>query len=211
MTPPECSPERDTVVEALLAHVPFDGWTETALKRALADAGHDSRDAPLLFSSGAVEMIEAWCDLADRRMEEKALAEEGFADLRLAARVRRLIVIRLEQQRWHREAIRRALAVLALPPHAAVATRIMVRTADSIWHAAGDCATDFSWYTKRASLAAIYGATLLFWLRDISDDTEPTLAFLDRRLGGIAELGRTRQWIKKALAHLPLPGLFYSG
>ena len=135
-------------------------------------------------------MVEAWCDLADREMEEAAGDLQGLG---LAGRVRALVALRLRQLRPHREALRRALALLARAGQARAAARIAACTVDTIWHAAGDRATDFSWYTKRASLAAIYGATLLYWLADESEDEAATLAFLDRRLAGLAAIGRLRR------------------
>ena len=59
--------------------------------------------------------------------------------------------------------------------------------------AAGDRSADFSWYTKRAILTAIYSTTVLFWLRDGSEGDAATLAFLDRRLAGVGRIGRIRQ------------------
>jgi hypothetical protein len=60
-------------------------------------------------------------------------------------------------------------------------------------------AADFSWYTKRATLAGVYAATLLFWLRDDSEDDAATLAFLDRRLEGVARFGRPRRRAEEIL------------
>jgi ubiquinone biosynthesis protein COQ9 len=110
----------------------------------------------------------------------------------LTARVRAVIALRLAQNRPHREAVRRAMAVLALPMHARQAAGCTARTVDAIWRAAGDRSADFSWYTKRAILAAVYAATLLYWLRDTSEDDAATLAFLDRRLAGIGRFGKLR-------------------
>jgi ubiquinone biosynthesis protein COQ9 len=84
------------------------------------------------------------------------------------------------------------MAVLALPGNARTAAAIMARTVDAIWHAAGDRSADFSWYTKRALLTAVYGATVLFWLHDTSDDDSATRAFIDRRLRGVGRLLRAR-------------------
>jgi ubiquinone biosynthesis protein COQ9 len=192
MNPPERSPERDTALDAMLPHVPDRGWTFAALRAGLAESGGDARDAELLFPAGPPDMIEAFCDLADRRMEQDA-AEAGIAALRVSQRVRAIVALRLRQAAPHREAIRRALALLSLPRHAGVAARTVARTTDSIWHAAGDRSADLSWYSKRAILAAVYGATLLFWLRDTSEGDAETLAFLDRRLAGVARLGRLRR------------------
>ena len=183
---PERSPERDAAIDALLPHVETQGWTVQALRTALAESGGDPQDAELLFPRGAADMIDAFCDLADRRME--AAAEVG--GLRVSQRVRAILALRLEQNYPYREAIRRALAILALPRHAGLSARITARTVDAVWHTAGDRSADFSWYSKRAILAAVYGATLLFWLRDGSEESADTMAFLDRRLADVARIGR---------------------
>lgn len=192
MTPPERTPYRDAAIEATLTHVPFDGWTRRALRRGLADIGQAADDAELLFPGGAADMIEAFCDWADRRMEAAASGLD-LTSLRTHERVRAVIALRLEQTRLFREAIRRALALLALPGNARLAARCTARTVDAIWHAAGDRSADFSWYTKRAILTGVYAATVLYWLRDSSEDDTATLGFLDRRLAGVGRIGALRR------------------
>lgn len=191
---PERSAERDAALDALLPNVPFDGWTIRALRMGLAQSGGSPDDASLLFPGGATDMIEAFCDRTDRRMTAAA-STTLVPDMRLSARVRAVIALRLAQNRPHREAVRRAVAVLALPRHARLAAACTARTVDAIWHAAGDEVTGFSWYTKRAILSAIYTATLLFWLRDAGEDDTATLAFLDRRL---ADHARLHRWLQRA-------------
>jgi ubiquinone biosynthesis protein COQ9 len=208
IAPPERMPERDAAIEAMLPHIPFDGWTKRALKAGIRDAGMPADEADLLFPLGAVDMIETFSDLADRRMEE------GAADLleaRLPARVRAVIALRLQQNRPHKEAIRRALAVLALPRNAKAAAATTARTVDAILHTAGDRSADFSWYTKRAILAGIYGTTLLYWLRDPSEDDAATLEFLDRRLTGLGRVRRIRGRFDSFLDRLPRPGKLRMG
>lgn len=187
MNYPERSSERDAALVAFLA-APFDGWTIAALCRAAGP------DADLLFPGGAVDMVEAYCDLADRRMVSPS------ATLRLPDRVRAVLTARLAHAEPHKEAIRRAMAVLAL--HPATASRCTARSVDAIWHAAGDRSADFSWYTKRAILAGVYGSTLLFWLRDSSFDSTDTLDFLDRRLAELGSIGRLRSRTKGLLQRM---------
>ncbi|TPG51540.1 COQ9 family protein [Roseomonas nepalensis] len=184
----ERSPERDAAVLAALPHVPRLGWTEAALEAGLRDLGEAPAAHRWLFPGGPVGAAEAWADLADRRMEEAAAAE-GLESLRIPARIRRVIAIRLEGSAPHREALRRALALMALPWNAGIAARTLARTADAIWAAAGDRSADFSWYTRRATVAAVYAATLTYWLRE-PVSVEEALAFLDRRLAGLARLRR---------------------
>jgi ubiquinone biosynthesis protein COQ9 len=188
--PPERGVERDRALDAMLSHVPFDGWTRQSLRLGLADAGMPEDEADLLFPGGAIDMVEAFCDLADRRMEQEAAS---IAETRVSARVRAVIALRLRQNHPHKEAIRRAIAVLAFPGNVRAATGCAARTVDAIWRTAGDRSADFSWYTKRAILGSVYSATLLFWLRDFSEDDAETLAFLDRRLAGVGRIGSLRR------------------
>jgi len=188
----ERSPERDAALRAMLPHVAELGWTHAALRAGLAELGESPAAAEWLFPRGPVEMVEAWCDLADREMDEAASAEELTAR-RVPARIRRVVLIRLEQAALHKEAVRRALALLALPWNAPVALRTLARTASAMWHAAGDTSADFSWYTRRMTLAGVYSATLAFWLRDSGPDLSATEAFLDRRLADLAKLQKPRR------------------
>ncbi len=206
MHPPERSPERDAAIDALLPNVAFDGWTARALRVGLAAAGKDPEDAALLFPGGAADMIEAYCDLADRRMETAA-AGIDMTEMRLPARVRAVIALRLRQNQPHKEAVRRAMGVLALPGNARTGLACTARTVDAIWHAASDRAADFSWYTKRATLAGVYISTKLFWLRDTSEADADTLAFLDRQLAGVGRIGRVRRLVEEGVGRLRPPAL----
>ena len=210
MQTPERSPERDAAIDALLPNVPFDGWTFTALRMGLHAAGLAREDAELLFPGGASDMIEAFCDLTDRRMAEGAAALD-MTNLRTPARVRAVMALRLRQNGAHKEAVRRAVSVLFLPRHVGVAAACTGRTVDAIWHAAGDRSADFSWYTKRAILASVYSATLLYWLHDSSEDDAATLAFLDRRLAGVGRVGKIRPRVKNMLHRITPAPLRHTG
>jgi len=202
--PPERLPDRDRAIDAMLAHVPFDGWTKRALRAGVMDAHMPADEADLLFPLGAVDMIETFSDLGDRRMEAAA---QDLPETRVSAKLRAVIALRLEQNRPHKEATRRALAVLALPRNVRAAASCTARTVDAMWHAAGDRSADFSWYTKRGILTAVYGATVLFWLRDVSEEDADTLAFLDRRLAGVGRIGELRRRARRVATRLPLPGV----
>lgn len=185
----ERSPDRDAALRAALPHVPALGWTRAALSAGLRDLGLDPLEQEWLFPRGPVEAVEAWCDLADRDLEAAA-RDENLVELRIPDRIRRVVTLRLEQNEPHKEAIRRALALQSLPWNLPSALRTVARTADSMWAAAGDTSADLSWYTRRATLAPIYGATLAFWLGDDEPGFPATRAFLDRRLADLARLQR---------------------
>ncbi len=190
---PERSPERDAAILALLPLANTQGWSFGALTEAAGP------DADLLFPGGPADMVEAYCDLADRWMEADAADRVG-PEMRLPARVKAVIAARFERNAPYKDAVRRALGVLLVPGHGLLAARCTARTVDTIWHAAGDASADFSWYTKRAILGAVYSATLLFWLRDDSPGGTATLAFLDRRLAGVGRIGKLRRRIEQRFA-----------
>ena len=172
---------RDAALDAILPLVPLYGWQGSAIAEGLRDAGMAPEDAEWMFTRGAISAIEAWIDLADRRMEAAGLAAD-MAGMRTHERVRFLIKARLEAAEPHRDALRAALSLLAMPWNAPIAARSLARSVSAIWYAAGDKSADFSWYTRRATLAAIYSATLAFWLSGRGDGLEAALDFLDRRL-----------------------------
>lgn len=187
----ERSAERDEALRAMLPHVPRLGWGLPALRAGLAATGGNPDAAAWLFPRGPAGMVEAWADLADRAMAEAAAAD-NLESLRVPQRIRALVLLRLRQQAPHREAVRRALALMALPWNAPTATRATARTVDAMWLAAGDSSADLSFYTRRATLAGVYAATLAYWLQDPDPEMAATEAFLDRRLAGVARLQRRR-------------------
>lgn len=187
IAPPERSAERDSALRATLPHVPALGWTPAALRAGLVDLGEPAAAAEWLFPRGTTGMVEAFADLADREAVRAAGALEA---LRTGPRIRALLAARLRWLEPWREAERRAVALLALPWNAAVAARVAGRTADAFWLAAGDTSTDMSRYTRRMTLAGIHVATIAFWLRQPAPEMEEVLAFLDRRLAGLARMQR---------------------
>lgn len=195
----ERSEARDRAVRAMLPVAAEEGWTWSAIRAGLAATGEDPALAESHFPGGPAGAVATWADLADREMEAAAAAA-GTTGLRTPGRVRRAVELRLAAAAPHKRALRRAVGLLALPWNAGLALRTTARTANAIWDAAGDRSADFSWYTRRASLGAIYAATLAYWLRDDDPDTVDAMAFFDRRLADLARLQRRRGGRRTAAA-----------
>jgi ubiquinone biosynthesis protein COQ9 len=204
MRSPLAEGQRAALIEAVLPHVPFDGWSRPALRAAARHIGMPADEALALFLNGAPELVANFSRWADLRMLDQ-LETMDLEPLRIPERIALTITTRLEILAPWREAERRALSVLALPNHTLLGLRLLYETVDGIWYAVGDRVTDFSFYTKRATLAAVYAVTLSYWLGDSSPDFRDTRAFLDRRLAGIASLGKARQRFGAALERLPNP------
>ena len=196
--------DADRIVEAMLPHVPFDGWTLKALTAGLEDAGFDPAGAALAFPGGMVEVTEHFSALADKRMMAE-LEKRKVGELAVRERITLAVRVRLEQNAQYREALRHLLSYLALPTNAPLALKCLYRTVDAMWHAAGDTATDFNFYTKRATLAGVFGTTVLYWLNDTSEGFEKTFAFLDRRIEDVMRIGKAGGRLGAILANIPTP------
>ena len=173
------------------AHAVFDGWSEKALAAAAAELGIALDRARLAFQTGATQMIDAWFDAIDRAMLA-AFPAERIAAMKVRERIRELVLFRLTAALPHREALRRAVAILAMPQNAPTAAGLAWRSADRIWRLAGDEATDFNHYSKRAILIGVYASTLLLFLDDESEDLATTKAFLDRRIEGVMRFEKAK-------------------
>jgi ubiquinone biosynthesis protein COQ9 len=169
----------------------FDGWTDAALAQAAALAGVDAAVARLAFSGGPMDMICAWIESTDAKMRAH-FADGHLASLKIRDRIRTLLLFRLDAVAGMEEALRRALAIQAMPQNLPRTLKIGWHSADLMWRLAGDTATDYNHYTKRALLTGIYTATLAVFVEDQSEDKAETRAFLDRRIENVMQFEKAK-------------------
>lgn len=195
---------KSRLLAAALAHVPFDGWSDVTLRAAVADSGTAAGLAAGLFPRGGIDMAVAYHKWGDQILRDE-LAQADLTALRFREKVTHAVRLRLELV--DKEAVRRGVALFALPQHALEGAGLIWGTADTIWDALGDTSRDINWYTKRTTLSAVYSATVLYWLGD-SSDTD-TWAFLDRRIENVMQFekikaGFVQNRIGRALVAGPL-------
>jgi ubiquinone biosynthesis protein COQ9 len=191
------------VLAAALPHVPFDGWTAATLRAAAADAGVPLALAQAVYPRGGVDLAMAYHRQGDAAMVAR-LGAEDLSALRFRDRIARAVRIRIELS--DRELVRRGTTLFALPMHAGDGARALWGTADAVWTTLGDTTRDFSWMTKRVTLAGVQGATVLFWLGDDSPGGQATWDFLDRRIDNVMQIEKA----KAGLRDNPL-GKFFAG
>ena len=193
---------RAAVLAAALKHARFDGFTDKVLEHAAKEADIDVKQLGRLFPNGALSLVEIYSENMDREMEE-ALAAAKLSAMKIRDRIKTAVTARIDAMRPHKEAARRAAAFLTLPPHAPLALKLLYRTVDSMWRAAGDTSTDFNFYTKRAILAGVYSSTLMRWFTDDSEDEHQTMEFLDRRIEDVMRFEKFKAQVRESTKGLP--------
>lgn len=187
-----------TLLDAILPHVAFDGWSEDAFRAAIQDADVTPADARAACPRGAVDLAVLFHTQGDAAMIA-ALKSSDLSDMRFRDKVAHAVQLRLDAVE-DKEAVRRGSVLFALPHMAPEGSKLIWGTADAIWTALGDTSDDVNWYTKRATLSAVYGSVVLYWLGDDSLDGQATTAFIDRRIENVMQF----ESFKAAMTKNPL-------
>lgn len=201
---------RDAILDAALPHIVFEGWNPLVLERAARSLGLSSFEAKRAFAQ-PIDAIDYSSQRADAQMIEALRRDYNLPTMKIRERIATAVMLRFRQQAAHREAVRRALGVYALPWNAGRALAALYATVDAIWREAGDTSTDYNFYTKRLLLAQVYTTTLRVWLDDHSPDFADTEAFLRRRIEDVMTieklkarardgLGKMEHWLPKRWA-----------
>lgn len=193
MTP--IDPAREALLDAILTHVPFDGWSEAAFAVAIRDTGMDRAEAMALCPRGPLDLAILHHRRGDLRMRE-ALQKEPLSDLKIREKIARAIRLRLDAID-DKEAVRRGSALFALPHNAPEGAKLLWGTADAMWDAIGDPSDDFNWYSKRATLSGVYASVVLYWLGDDSLDHQATDAFIDRRIENVMQIEKLKASVRQ--------------
>lgn len=192
----------DIIMHALPS-VPFDGWTQSVLNNAAQSAGYKKTDAIRVFPGGAIEAVDQFFREMDRLMLE-ALQGYSLDTMKIRERITTCVRVKLMVMEPYREALRKALAMHAMPFYAHRGLKSLYETVDQIWYVAGDNSTDYNFYSKRLILAGVYSSTLLYWLDDKTPGYEATLGFLDRRIANVMSFEKAKHqfksWLNRKIA-----------
>lgn len=172
----------EKLLDAVLPHVPFDGWSAQSIDAAVDDLGMAPADVQVLCPRGALDLAVAYHKRGDGAMT-RAMSGADLAGMRYSEKVAHAIWLRLAHA--DREVVRKGASLFALPQNAGDGAALIWGTADAIWRTLGDTSDDVNWYTKRATLSAVYGSAVLFWLGDDSVDGQATRDFIARRIDNV--------------------------
>jgi ubiquinone biosynthesis protein COQ9 len=174
------------LLDAIVMHVPFDGWTKPAFDMAVADTGMSAEMAKIMCPRGALDLAAAYHRAGDAQMVQR-MQEADLDAMKIREKIAFGVRTRLELVE-DKELVRRGMTLFALPQHAGEGTKLVWETCDKIWNAIGDTSDDVNWYSKRATLSGVYSTTVLYWLGDDSEGHEATWAFLDRRIDNVMQI-----------------------
>jgi ubiquinone biosynthesis protein COQ9 len=195
-------PVRDKVLVQALTDIPETGFSDATLAAAAMRTNVTKRELNDAFPQGAASLVEAFSYWADAEMMERM--GDGPSE-HLSARVKHAVRTRIEVLMPHREAARQAAGFLAAPQHASLGAKLLMRSVNAMWRAAGDQSTDFSYYSKRAVLSGVYASTFAYWFTDSSEGNAATWAFLDHRMNDVKRFEKFRGAVEGAVAKLPDP------
>lgn len=170
-----------SVLDAAIARAPALGWNARLVRAACAANGLSLGDEELLLPNGARDLAA----LLSRRHDDRAMAALGEVDpasLKIRERIARAVSARLEAGAQDLDASKKCAAFLALPGNADLGLKLAWETADLLWNWAGDTATDWNHYSKRAILSGILVPALTMRL---FDGREPAEAFVARRIENV--------------------------
>jgi ubiquinone biosynthesis protein COQ9 len=169
----------------------FDGWTEAAVVAAARAQGVEPAQAKLAVPKDQAGKIDLYIRGVDRALADH-FTPERLEGLKIREKIRAIVWKRLEIMEPAREAVRRALSILAMPQNVPTGLKIGWRTADVMWRIAGDTSTDYNHYTKRMMLGGVYASTLLVWLDDQTEGWIETASFLDRRIDDVMKIEKLK-------------------
>ena len=193
---------RDTILDAALPAIVFDGWTMTTLETAAKNAGLTAFDIKRVFPGGIMDALAHFSARADAAMVETLRNDYSLTTMKIRERIATAVLVRLCQQTAYREAVRRAMAIYAMPWNKIAELKAIYATVDAMWREAGDTATDYNFYTKRLLLSKVYLTTLRVWLDDTSPNLLTTEDFLRRRIDDVMQIEKLKAKAKGALANL---------
>ncbi len=167
-------------------------WDARLVERAANEVGLSREACELLLPHGPRDLAALLARRHDA-LTAARLAAIDPAGLRIRERITTAVRTRIAVAMEDEAAVRRSLGFLALPGNAPLAGRLMWAAADQLWRWAGDTATDFNHYSKRAILSTVLASTLAVRLARDEAAAETHLA---ARIEGVMAFEKAKAGVK---------------
>lgn len=185
------------ILTASLTHIPFDGWTWAALEKGAQDCEIDTSLVKVIFFT-IEDALARYAKMIDQEMLGR-LENQPMQDLRVPEKIKLALLTRLDILSQHRLVEEKLLQYNLHPLRCPLSLKRIYSTVNEIWYWAGDRSTDFNFYTKRMTLAAVWVSVLIYWVRNPMAEQDELSLFIDKRLKNISFIPK----IKETVLSLP--------
>ena len=189
--------QKISILENAKKHIAKDGWSKDILKKLINNEVNSS-DLTYLFPNGYMDLLDL--SLAELNLSlEKKIKKINIINFSISKRMKKILLLRLEIINDEKIFFKKTFNHLLLPQNNKNMKKNLYNSVDNMWYLAGDNSTDFSFYTKRMTLAAIYiNALFILFNKDI-DKANLNIDQNLKRLSKIPKLKERFSFIKDNL------------
>ncbi len=187
--------EEDAIKLILNIH-PFPGWSADSLYPHLKDQ-LSRLDFEILFEHNSHSIIHTYKQYLLHKLKNpnRQCIDKSIGTTQT---VISLIQLHFTDLETHKEA---EFASIRQCNAQASNLTFSLRLADLVWRIAGDQSTDMNYYSKRATLAAIYTSTLLYWYHTQAPIHE-IIDFFAQRLQNLHAITKAGKTLEKSAKNL---------
>ncbi len=188
-----------TILKEAKKHVIKEGWSKNLLKKLLSNKVSSS-DLTYLFPDGYIDLLNFSLSELNISTESK-IKKTNIINLPISKRIKKILLVRLDILNREKIFFKKTFNHLLLPQNTKVMKKNLYNSVNTMWHLAGDSSTDFSFYTKRIILAAIYTNALLVFF---NKDFEKATLNIDKNLKRISKIPRLKERFSFIRDNLPI-------
>ena len=145
-----------------------EGWSKN-LSKKLIENKIKSTYLTYLVPNGYIDILNFALSQVNEALEKK-IKKINIINFPISKRVKKILSLRLNILNEDKIFYKKTFNHLLLPHNTKLMKKNLYNTVDNIWYFAGDHSTDFSFYTKRFSLAIIYvNALFVFYNKNIQE------------------------------------------
>lgn len=188
--------DRNKILNSALDHAETLGWNDSLLRQLKQEFGIVSMTRH--YPDGLLDMAVAFADWADDEMLAALTAQQAKGKMKIRQQIAFGVRARLLALAPHKRAFEHSVKYMMHPARGLTVKKLTWTTADRLWRAAGDTASDYNHYTKRILLTGVLVSTTLYWLKDTSENYDKTWDFLDKRIDNVLKIGGFMSRFKKS-------------
>jgi len=176
-----------------------DGWSKKILKKLISNEIKSS-DLLFFFPNGHIDLLNFALTEVNISLEKK-IKKINIINFPLSLRIKKILTTRLEIFDEDKIFYKKTFNHLILPQNSKFMKKNLYISIDNMWYLAGDNSTDFSYYTKRLTLAAVYtNALFVFFNKDIKQ----AVLNIDKNLEKISKIPKIKKRLSFFKDNLPM-------